>query len=735
MRRTGKLMLAAAALAALAAFPAAGQTAPFSIRTQQGTNVQNTSDGGTFNLPADGIGLASNGLVNVTYTNPSPGAAGVITSIQLLGSTDFVLNGVPDLTGGYTLTTKSSGLQFNVVYTPSTSQLESAKIVFGYTDGTRTGSFSLNLTGVAPDFAFTYLAPPAGNSTLLTNGATAQLAPASVNATSTTTVVITNKGSGQGVVNNISYSGSPQIALAGLPYPPATVAAGATVQFSILFSPLQLDPVSGTVKIDLVAGRGISFTVQGAAQGPVYTYDLPAQAATLLPGQTITVPSATVGGDPTVILVRVRNTGNQDGRIPTLAISGTGFALTEAPVVPIPLTVGSAVTFKIQFTPAQAGQFTGKLQVGNDIFTVQATALGSNLIYSYTAGAGATTLTGGGTASFPPAAVGQTSSIQFSVQNNGTADTQINSISVSGPQTTTFALTSLGGLPLAVPAGGTVTFTITFAPTALGTNNGTLRIDTQTFTLLATGTSPAPLPGFSYTGASGTVDAAQQPAIGLSLASAYGLPLTGTLTLTFTPEAFANDPAVQFASGGRTVTFTIPAGSTQAVFPNNATQIRVQTGTVAGTISITPAFATQTSAIDVTPTNPPALTLSVPQSAPRLTGLAISNKTTNGFTLLVTGYATGRSITQIDVQFNPVGGENVATTKLSLNVQASFAAWYGSTASQAFGSQFTASIPLTMDGQIVNTSQISNLVDTIQSVSVTLTNQQGVSTAQSVNLK
>lgn len=223
MRRTGKLMLAAAALAALAAFPAAGQTAPFSIRTQQGTNVQNTSDGGTFNLPADGIGLASNGLVNVTYTNPSPGAAGVITSIQLLGSTDFVLNGVPDLTGGYTLTTKSSGLQFNVVYTPSTSQLESAKIVFGYTDGTRTGSFSLNLTGVAPDFAFTYLAPPAGNSTLLTNGATAQLAPASVNATSTTTVVITNKGSGQGVVNNISYSGSPQIALAGLPYPPAKI--------------------------------------------------------------------------------------------------------------------------------------------------------------------------------------------------------------------------------------------------------------------------------------------------------------------------------------------------------------------------------------------------------------------------------------------------------------------------------------------------------------------------------
>jgi hypothetical protein len=269
----------------------------------------------------------------------------------------------------------------------------------------------------------------------------------------------------------------------------------------------------------------------------------------------------------------------------------------------------------------------------------------------------------------------------------------------------------------------------------LNTNSGTLKVDTQTFTLSGVGNPPVPLPNFSYTGASGTVDAQQQPAIGLSLASTYGLALTGTLTLTFTSEVFANDPAVQFASGGRTATFTIPAGSTQAIFANNTPQLRVQTGTVAGTISIAPTFATQVNAIDLTPTNPATLTLTIPQSAPKLLNVVVSNKTTNGVTLLITGYATSRSLTQMDFQFTPTQGENVSTTKLTLNVESNFTAWYGSTAALPFGSLFTAAVPFTMQGDIVNTSTVSNVVDTIRSISVTLTNRQGVSAAQSANLQ
>jgi hypothetical protein len=101
----------------------------------------------------------------------------------------------------------------------------------------------------------------------------------------------------------------------------------------------------------------------------------------------------------------------------------------------------------------------------------------------------------------------------------------------------------------------------------------------------------------------------------------------------------------------------------------------------------------------------------------------------------VTGYATGRAITQMDFQFTGVGGESFVNTKISIPVETTFNAWYQGTNSAQFGSQFTATVPFTLSGEIKDTEKIASLVDAIQSVSVTLTNRQGVSTARSVELK
>jgi hypothetical protein len=332
---------------------------------------------------------------------------------------------------------------------------------------------------------------------------------------------------------------------------------------------------------------------------------------------------------------------------------------------------------------------------------------------------------------FPPAPFGQTTQVQFVLRNEGTAPTDVTSISASGPGNS-FALADVPGLPMSVAPGASVPFTVSFTPASVGNVSGSLRIDTQTFTLSGVGGSPAALPQYAFQGAGGTVQPAQQPAIGLSLESPYPIALNGALTLAFNSDVFAPDPAVQFATGGRTVTFTVPAGQREAVFPNNANQIRIQTGTVAGTISITPSFATAAGNIDLTPANPPVQILTVAQSAPQLLNVVLSSKTANGFTLLVTGFATGRSINQMDFQFTPVSGETVSTTRLSLNVGSNFAAWYQSQASQAFGSLFTATVPFTLEGDVKN---VGSVVDTIQSVSVTLTNQQGASAARSVELK
>src|SRR5207253_1757567 len=209
-----------------------------------------------------------------------------------------------------------------------------------------------------------------------------------------------------------------------------------------------------------------------------------------------------------------------------------------------------------------------------------------------------------------------------------------------------FAVSTLPSLPTTIGAGDVLSFTVTFTPQSVGNTTGVLRIDSLVFPVSGVGNPPAALPDYRFTGATGAQEPGLQTITGLTLSSAYPLNLNGVLTLTFNSDVFGNDPAVQFATGGRTVNFTIPAGSTQAVFPNNSTQMRLQTGTVAGTITLTPSFVTD-GGINLTPTIPPALNLTVAQSAPRLQSVQVSNKTASSLTLLVTGYATGRSITAI----------------------------------------------------------------------------------------
>jgi hypothetical protein len=394
------------------------------------------------------------------------------------------------------------------------------------------------------------------------------------------------------------------------------------------------------------------------------------------------------------------------------------------------MQAGTSFTVVVTFTPQQPGKSTGRLRIGPDNFNLQATTLGPNMTFAYSAGGDVTAVLNNGTIVFAPISVGGSATAQFTARNDGTSAALINSIAVGGTGTT-FAVGTLPSLPMRLDPGAAASFAIVFTPVTTGVNTGTLRIDTNTFMLSAAAGAPAALPDYSFQGGTTSVDAQQQPAIGLSLNAPYPLALNGTLTLNFTSDVFANDPAVQFASGGRTLGFQIPANTRQAVFPNGSTQIRLQSGTVAGTITLAPSFATASGGIDLTPVTPPMLTMRVPQAAPQLLSLVMSARTSGGFTLLVTGYATGRSITQMDFQFTPTAGENVPTTKLSMNVDSTFAAWYQSTASQAFGSLFTATIPFTLAGDLVN---VKNVIDTVQSVSVTLTNRQGVSAAKSTDL-
>jgi hypothetical protein len=221
------------------------------------------------------------------------------------------------------------------------------------------------------------------------------------------------------------------------------------------------------------------------------------------------------------------------------------------------------------------------------------------------------------------------------------------------------------------------------------------------------------LPSYQFTGPSGQQQPFQQPAVGLSLQSAYPLDLQGTLTLNVVSGAFAQDPAVQFSTGGLTVAFTIPANQLQAVFPGGSTQIQYQTGSVAGTILIIPAFQTL-SGINLTPSNPATARVDIPRLAPVLLNARITSQTATGLTVAVTGYTTTRTLLSLNFTFTGTSGQT--PIQLPMDVSAS---------SGGFGGQFTVEVAFTL--QSASEPAGTNLVANLHTIDVKSANEVGTS--------
>ena len=220
-------------------------------------------------------------------------------------------------------------------------------------------------------------------------------------------------------------------------------------------------------------------------------------------------------------------------------------------------------------------------------------------------------------------------------------------------------------------------------------------------------------PPLNFIGITDTSPPATQPRLKVSLGASFPVDVVVTLVLSLNPDV---DPSVQFSSGGRTARIVIPAGAL-----DGATDVGVQTGTVAGTIVITAQL--QAMGLDVTPSPAPRRTIQVNPAAPvPVTVTATRNAT--GFNVVITGFVTSREITQVVYQFTGASGGNLQTTQLTVSVDPLFSQWFAGSQSAAFGSQFTLTQPFTVQGS----------TQAIVSVTVTMVNRVGSSTPVTVNL-
>jgi len=582
-------------------------------------------------------------------------------------------------------------------------------------------------TGSA-NFVVGYSLQPLNNAVTLTTGATISFPKTQVGGTATGTLIIANMGTAAGAVSSIAVTGA-AFNTQSLPLLPVTVAAGGQMTVPLVYSPSAVGTDSGSLQV-VAGGRTVTASLAGTGIAAQLQFQVTegGQTTSVDPLGTAPVPDTPLGSS-SVVSVTFTNIGSTTVAISNISVNGTGYQLAGVPPLPLNLVAGGSATMSFTFTPAQPGTSPGTLTIGPSAFTLAGRALGPLYRYSFSLSGNSSSVAPGGTVFFPQAQVGTSSSGAFSITNSGTASGSIAGIYLGGSNSP-FVLSSLPAFPLTLAPGQTASFLITFSPSAAAGSSSVMNIDGAQFTLSGSASSPPNLPGYSITGASGTLTPLQQVSVGLSLAAPYPLNLSGTLTMSVLPQGFSADPAIQFSTGGKTIAFTIAANTTTAVFANGATSVKLQTGSTAGTITLTPAFQTSAGAA-LTPTGGAPLVLNVPAAAPVVVGAQITSQTATSLTIAVTGVANTQSLSHLDFTFTPASGYSLKNASVSIPVSAAATAFFGSAAAQNFGGQFVATVPFSFNVG----SSVPSAVTLMKSVAITATSDQGTSAPLTLNLQ
>jgi hypothetical protein len=292
-----------------------------------------------------------------------------------------------------------------------------------------------------------------------------------------------------------------------------------------------------------------------------------------------------------------------------------------------------------------------------------------------------------------------------------------------GSTATLVTLTGTGFLPNSViSVNGTAAATTYVSPSTLTTTiPATSLLTVQTLSITVTDPTQgktsapasfnviAPAPSATFTGPSTTIPG-EQPTLDFSLTSDYPIPITGTLTLTFAGSAGVDDPSIQFSSGGRTLTFTIPANST------TAPAIQLQSGTDAGVITVT--LVLTAGGVNITPASIVPINITVPETVPTVNSMTLA-RSGNTITASIIGFSDTRELSQATFHFTAAPGASLNTADITIAATPIFTTWYSSVPSQQYGSSFlyTQEFNLSADPS------------TVGSITVTLTNSVGASTS------
>jgi hypothetical protein len=211
-----------------------------------------------------------------------------------------------------------------------------------------------------------------------------------------------------------------------------------------------------------------------------------AQAPEQLTCSSTTLRFGTVGiGATETLLVNLTNNGSSSVTLSEINLSNAEF---NASVVSLPtvLAAGQSLSVSVAFAPTASGSTRGTISfvsnASNPTLTIAVNGAG-NKTPEVTATPSSL--------SFGSQAIGSTSTLPLVLTNARKSAVSINGLQKTG---TAFSVTG-PALPLSLPAGQSVTFTVTFAPPSAATDGGSIFVQGPAVTVPLTGTGAAVVVG------------------------------------------------------------------------------------------------------------------------------------------------------------------------------------------------------------------------------------------------
>jgi len=621
----------------------------------------------------------------VTFSPTTAGTAFAIFTVRFMSSTGFASQSSFPLTANASSTTGNTG----------TSPGDTSSVIISYVFPDRGNSIPL-----APGESIPYPVTTAG---------TRQSA----------TVVITNRGSTSTTIQSAAVTGA-GFEMTSLPLLPAPMIAGGEMRFNIVFAPTDGSNYTGELRITVLnQTRSYRLTGQGAAGQISYELTSAGVTSRIGSGSTIVFPSLSAGTGSTMVTLRIKNTGNGESRLGGLMLSGGAFSLLDQPPSPIALRANEELAIRIQFTPNDVTEYTGQLRIDTASFPLSGRGTGARLSAYLMIGDDRYLLRSTGRGVIPNTSVGGRTLFTVEVTNTGDEPAPIAAVQLSGEG---FSVVHQPPLPARIAPGQSMLIGGSFAPSLVGSVIGFLVVQELSFQLLGVGNDPPPLPAVRFLGLPETPQALQQPPLALELETSYPYDLTGSLRLTFSNDNYVDDPAIQFLNGLRTIDFRIPANTRRAIFGTSAQEIRLQTGSLAGTITIVAQI--NTGKFDLTRGTPPVAVMNLPVAAPVIRTVEFVARASKSFELVITGAVTSRTLSRFTFKFTPKTGAKLQTTTLTADVSRNFETWFQSANSRPYGGQFRASLVFDLTADF----------GAIESIEVAAVNSLGTSASKLVKI-